>query len=88
MSYWRLASGAAEVDFVVNDFELAIEVKAKDKIKKEDLHGLRELVKEQEQVTKRVVVSLVDQSRLTEDGIYVLNYQDFIQDLWAGRLIA
>jgi predicted AAA+ superfamily ATPase len=87
LSYWRLASGAAEVDFIINDMECAIEAKATDKIKKDALHGLRELIKDQECVKKRIVVSLVDTSRLTDDGIQILNYQDFIEMLWSGKIL-
>ncbi len=87
LSYWRLASGAAEVDFIINDMECAIEAKGTDKIKKDELHGLRELIKDQETVKKRIVVSLVDTSRLTDDGIEILNYTDFITRLWSGKIL-
>lgn len=87
LSYWRLASGAAEVDFIINDMECAIEAKGTDKIKKDELHGLRELIKDQETVKKRIVVSLVDTSRLTDDGIEILNYTDFITRLWNGEIL-
>ncbi len=87
LSYWRLASGAAEVDFIINDMECAIEAKGTDKIKRDELHGLRELVKDQECVKKRILVSLVDTSRLTDDGIEILSYQDFIEKLWNGKIL-
>jgi predicted AAA+ superfamily ATPase len=86
LSYWRLASGAAEVDFIINDMECAIEAKATDKIKKDELKGLRELIKDQPSIKKRIVVSLVDSSRLTEDGIEILNYMDFIKMLRQGKI--
>ena len=74
------------MDFIINDMECAIEAKATDKIKKDELKGLRELIKDQPSVKKRIVVSLVDTSRLTEDGIEILNYQDFIKMLWQGKI--
>lgn len=86
LSYWRLASGSAEVDFIINDMECAIEAKATNRIKKDELHGLRELTKDQETIKRRVVVSLVDQSRITEDGIEVLGYKDFVLMLWSGKI--
>jgi hypothetical protein len=49
--------------------------------------GLRELIKDQPSIKKRIVVSLVDSSRLTEDGIEILNYQDFIKMLWQGKIL-
>lgn len=87
LSYWRLSSGAAEVDFIVNDMECAIETKAKSKIKKDELNGLRELKKEQSKVKKMIVVSLVEQSRITEDEIEILSYQDFVDRLWSDSLL-
>jgi len=67
--------------------ECAIEAKATDKIKKDELKGLRELIKDQPSIKKRIVVSLVDSSRLTEDGIEILNYMDFIKMLWQGKIL-
>jgi len=86
ISYWRLASGAAEVDFIINDMECAIEVKGTDRIKKDELKGLRELVKDHPAVKRRIIVSLVDVSRLADDGIEILNYQDFVRLLWSDGL--
>jgi predicted AAA+ superfamily ATPase len=88
LSYWRLANGSAEVDFIINDMQVAIEAKASHKIKKDELKGLRELIKDQEQVGRRIVVSLVDTDRLTDDGIEVIGYQSFVKMLWAGEIRA
>ena len=85
LSYWRLSTGI-EVDFIINDMDYAIEVKASNKIHDGHLKGLRELVKDQPQVQKRYLVSLVDQNRVTEDGIEILNYQSFVDYLWQGKL--
>ena len=74
------------MDFIINDMECAIEAKATDKIKKDELKGLRELIKDQPSIKKRIVVSLVDTSRLTEDGIEILSYMDFIKMLWQGKI--
>jgi predicted AAA+ superfamily ATPase len=41
LSYWRLASGMIEVDFIVNDMRAAIEAKASKKITRDHLKGLR-----------------------------------------------
>ncbi|NBV98811.1 MAG: hypothetical protein EBR67_04785 [Proteobacteria bacterium] len=75
------------MDFIINDMECAIEAKATDKIKKDELKGLRELIKDQPSIKKRIIVSLVDSSRLTEDGIEILNYMDFIKMLWQGKIL-
>lgn len=86
VSYWRLASGI-EVDFVVNDMELAIETKSSPRIHSDHLRGLREIIKDHPKIKRRIVVSLEERARKTEDGIEILPYSVFIKQLWAGAII-
>jgi len=86
LSYWRLASGI-EVDFIVDDFRVAIEAKATDKITSDHLKGLRQLVLDHRHVGHRVVVCLEPKRRKTEDGILVLPVKAFVEDLGAGRIV-
>jgi predicted AAA+ superfamily ATPase len=83
LSYWKLSSGA-EVDFVVNNLEFAIEAKASSKITDDHLRGLRELAKDQPNVKHRIVVSLEPKTRVTSDGIKILPVDAFIERLWDG----
>lgn len=85
LSYWRLSTGV-EVDFIINDMEYAIEVKASNKIHEGHLKNLRELVKDHPEVKKRYLVSLIDTNRITEDRIEIVNYKSFIEYLWSGKL--
>jgi predicted AAA+ superfamily ATPase len=85
LSYWRLASGT-EVDFIVNDMEIAVEAKATRKVTSDHLKGLRQLKTDHPEVKKRVVVSLEPRARQTEDGISVLPYRAFTSRLWEGDL--
>ena len=85
LSYWRLSTGV-EVDFIINDMEYAIEVKASNKIHEGHLKNLRELVKDHPEVKKRYLVSLTDTNRITEDGVEIVNYKSFIEYLWSGKL--
>ncbi len=85
ITYWRLSTGV-EVDFVINDMEIAIEVKAKEKITNNDLKGLRELKREHSKIKKRLVVSLVKNNSLTEDKIEIINFSTFIKRLWSHSL--
>lgn len=87
LSYWRLASGSAEVDFIINDMECAIEVKASKNIKSHHLKGLRELKKDQPDLKKQILVSLIDDNRLTDDGIEIISVASFITRLWSGQLV-
>lgn len=76
---WRSASHF-EVDFILDE-TWAIEVKAKTHISQNDLKGLRAL-KEENVCTRYSVVSLVNQKQIFDDGIEVLPYQEFIQEVW------
>jgi uncharacterized protein len=87
ISYWRLASGI-EVDFVIDDFSVAIEAKSTRKIKSDHLKGLRRL-KEQIGVNNpRIIICLEPFRRMTDDGILILPYQEFINDLWQGKVFS
>ena len=81
LSYWHLASGI-EVDFIIGDLELAIEAKSSDRIHGDHLKGLRELKKEYPELKKACVVCLEEKARLTEDGILILPYKNFVERLW------
>lgn len=84
--YWKLADSGREVDFVINDCEVVIEAKATTKIRAEHLKGLRELKVDHPSVTQRILVCLEEMPRLTDDGIRILPYRDFLQALWQGEL--
>ena len=79
MSFWRSKSGF-EVDLLLND-EIAIEIKAKKKITLKDLAGLKAL-KEEQEIKKMFVVYLGD-TILHEDGITILPFQNFINQMWS-----
>jgi predicted AAA+ superfamily ATPase len=85
LGYWRLASGI-EVDFIVNDMQVAIEVKATAKVTADHLKGLRSLAQDHPRIKQRVVVCLERQSRRTDDGILILPATDFPEQLTAGAL--
>jgi uncharacterized protein len=85
LSYWRLASGI-EVDFIIGDMQIAIEAKSSAKITSDHLRGLRHLVQDHPKIKKRIVVSLEARSRKTEDGIEILPYKAFTEQLWSGNL--
>jgi len=86
LSYWRLAGGT-EVDFIVNDMELAIEAKSSAKVTNDHLRGLREVIKDHPKVKRRIVVSLEPRPRRTDDGIDIMPYSTFVKKLWANELI-
>ena len=83
ISYWRLISGV-EVDFILGKAEIAIEAKGKEKITDNDLKGLLQFKQEHPQVKQLIVVSLEKNARLTDKGILILPYSEFITRLWQG----
>lgn len=84
LSFWRLSSGI-EVDFVLGMGETAIEAKGKKRITVSDLKGLSHFRQEYPDVRQLIVVCLEKRRRKTEDGIYIIPFQDFIDSLWDGE---
>ncbi len=85
MYYWRLAGGT-EVDFIINDMEIAIESKASKKITARHLKGLRSLKIDHPNTKRRLVVCCEEKERITVDGIEILPAVSFTQMLWAGEI--
>ena len=83
--YWRLTTGA-EVDFVVNDMQVAIEAKATGRLTNDHLKGLRRIIEDHPSVGRRIIVCLEPKARRTDDGIDILPFGAFIQQLWSGEI--
>jgi len=84
-AFWRLSSGV-EVDFILGKMVCAIEAKATARITSDHLKGLRVLKEDYPTIKRRLVVSLEKTPRRTEDGIEILPYRNFLEELWAGDL--
>ena len=78
LHYWRSLSGF-EVDFILAD-SVAIEVKAKSTLSRQDLKGLKAL-KEEKKLKHYVLVNLEERPSLV-DGIHVIPWQMFLDRLW------
>jgi predicted AAA+ superfamily ATPase len=85
LSFWRLSSGA-EVDFIVDDMDLAIEAKSSRAVTDDHLRGLRSLVQDHKRVGRRIVIGIEQRAWRTSDGIEVLPAGEFVRRLWAGEL--
>ena len=83
--YWRLAGGT-EVDFIINNMEVAIEAKATTKITPKHLKGLRSLAVDHPNIKRRLVVCCEDKTRITDDGIEIVPAMVFSEILWHGKL--
>ncbi|MBW1787203.1 MAG: ATP-binding protein [Deltaproteobacteria bacterium] len=84
LSYWRLSSGI-EVDFILGQGSAAIEAKGKHKVTSSDTRGLLSFKKDFPEVKWLIVVCLEKRIRKTEDGIYIVPYQKFVQLLWEKK---
>lgn len=86
MSYWRLAADH-EVDFILGDMKIAIEAKASDSIGNKHTKGLRELKRDFPTVKRRLVVCNEPRRRLTDDGIEILPFSEFLHELWSDQIV-
>ncbi len=83
LTYWR-DQGGHEVDFVVGD-DVAIEVKATTRATDHDLKGLRYLF-EEGIIDSFFLVSFDELDRRTDDGIRLLHWRTFLDELWSDGL--
>lgn len=83
LSYWRTTSGY-EVDFVLGEAEVLIEVKGT-QVERRHLKGIKAF-KEEHQTKKDIVVSLDTSPRLV-NGVLILPWKDFLEQLWGGEII-
>lgn len=79
--YWRSRS-KLEVDFVFAD--VAVEVKAARAVGGRHLKGLRALA-EEKLLARRILVSMDPYPRVV-DGILLLPWEQFLDQLWDGKL--
>ncbi len=89
ISYWRTSTGR-EVDFIVNDKELALEVKASARVADAHVRDLSALA-EDGPVGRRIIVCMEKQRREVRDAygpIVLMPWREFLAELWAGGLIA
>lgn len=82
LSYWRSTS-RFEVDFIIGD-HTAIEVKAKERLARNDLRSLVALA-EEGKLKRYLCVSLEPRARRVGD-IQLLPYREFLDALWDGEL--
>jgi len=84
IAYWRTAS-QLEVDFILGDHKAAIEVKSTKNVASHHLKGIRAF-REEYKTKHAIVISLDPKPRLI-DGIKILPWQDFLDQLWDGEII-
>ena len=85
IQYWRSKAGH-EVDFITEAGDVAIEVKISDNPRPADYKGLLTYYCDHKP-RLAIVVCQVATARKTEQGILILPWKQFLEDLWAGQLI-
>jgi len=83
LTYWRSLS-KQEVDFIIGN-SMAIEVKSKERIRDQDLDGIRAL-SEEIQLQTKIVVCREKWRWKTEDAIHILPINEFLVELWENNL--
>jgi predicted AAA+ superfamily ATPase len=85
--YWRTSTGQ-EVDFVLNDREVAIEAKSSARVPDVAIRSLTSLA-EDGPVRRRIVVCLERLPREISDRhgrVRLLPLHAFLEELWAGKV--
>jgi uncharacterized protein len=88
VSFWRTSNGQ-EVDFLLNDKEVALEVKGSERSHSADTRGLS-CLSEDGPVKKRIIVCLEREPRSISDRygkILVWPCEYFLKQLWGGSLV-
>lgn len=86
--YWRSTS-QFEVDFLIRnpkDQWIAIEAKASSQPSVKDCRGLLAL-EDDLKLKRKILVSLTNKPRLTEEKIEILPLRQFLEMLWSGELV-
>lgn len=84
LCYWRSLSGF-EVDFILME-KVAIEAKTTRRHTTRDLKGLKAL-KEEGLFSRYLLVCDEDYAQMTEDGIEIVPWRQFLDEPWSGKII-
>ncbi len=84
LNFWRDVRGA-EVDFVLDE-RIAVEVKASDLVYPRYLKGLHAITEQSDYSIERRIVVCQEPDRRRVDGIEVVPYREFLEELWTGGL--
>ena len=84
LCYWRSLSGF-EVDFILME-KVAIETKTTRRHTARDLKGLKAL-KEEGLFSRYILVCNEDYAQTTEEGIEIVPWRQFLDELWNGKII-
>ncbi len=85
IAYWRTKNGH-EVDFVLGDAEVAIEVKGSQRVDSRELRSMRKF---KDRYSPRQAIVVCNEAAPREsEGIRVLPWRAFLEELWSGKVLA
>lgn len=85
INYWRTSSGF-EVDFVLNNAEVAIEVKSANDIQPKHVKGLKAF-NEEYKPKKNIVVCFEEFTKQINANTVAMPWQIFLKSLWGGEVL-
>ncbi len=86
LRFWRTKSGL-ECDFVLGrEGDVVIEVKGSTRLRPSDLRSIRAYVDEHSP-RQAIVVCNERDARRTSDGIWILPWERFLEQLWSGAIV-
>lgn len=83
-SYWRTSSGL-EVDFILGEAETAVEVKSSENPTSDHTKGLRAW-RDDNPKSRCILVCRASRARRTQEGIDILPWRNFLDQLWGGQV--
>ncbi len=87
ITFWR-TSNRQEVDFLIDDRQLAIEIKASSRVHDHDIRWLS-MLSEDGPVKRRLVVSMEAEPRMVRDrfgNIEIIPWRAFLEELWTAGI--
>jgi predicted AAA+ superfamily ATPase len=85
INFWRTKTGL-EVDFILGRGEVAVEVKGTSRVDVRDFKPLLSFVETYAPRSAFIVCN--EKTRRIHRGITVIPWREFLEDLWAGKIIA
>jgi predicted AAA+ superfamily ATPase len=84
INFWRTKSGI-EVDFILNDGEIAVEVKGSSRIDKRELYSL--IAFTEEYSPRKTILVCTEKEERIVNKIHVIPWQKFLHLLWDGAIL-
>ena len=82
--FWRTKSGL-EVDFILGTGEVAVEVKGSSRVDNRELRALSSFARDYK--PRQTIVVCNEKRERLHEGIRVLPWRKFLEELWSGRII-